>query len=308
MRTRSSYVLFSFALAAGIFGYSRPAAADLKACGGIFVSTDEACEYRPKQECMTQCMDVAVEESCVTEIYNECQNNCTTTASTECESSCTTSCVQSCSTTSTTTQPPSCMDLCLSDCQSADACSGGHGERCGRCAKFNCDKRCEAKCGDEPEPARVTTTTECMPTCTNACSASCTAKVNTQCQLDCQERMYTQCEQKMVQQCETQCKDKGGAIFCDGQFVNAGDAHDCADELKAKVNIDIDIDGALEQAGQAIGTAANSVSKEVDDHVDTKCAVVDVGAGSGSGRWIGAVSLLGLAVWRVRRRSWMRKM
>ena len=303
MLTRSQQLLLSILTAAGILAYGQPASADLKTCGGIFVSVDETCEYQPKQECMTQCMTVAVEESCVTEIYNQCQSSCTTTASTECESSCTTSCVQSCTTNTTATNAPSCMDLCLTDCQSDSACAGaGHAGRCGRCAKFNCEKKCEARCGDAPEPARVKTTTECMPTCTNACAASCTAKVNTQCQLDCQERMYTQCEQKMVQQCETHCRDKGGAIFCDGQFVNASSARDCAGELKAKVDIDIDIDAALEEAGQSIESAANSVSTEVDKHVDSDCAVADPGARTRSGGWLGALTLLGFAAWRVRRR------
>jgi len=135
--------------------------------------------------------------------------------------------------------------------------------------------------------------------------ASCTAKVNTQCQVDCQEKTYTSCEQKMVEHCETQCMDKGGAIFCDGQFVNAADVHDCADELKAKVKIDIDIDAALEEAGEDVGKAASDVSKEVDEHVDVdaKCAVTNVGTGSNGAMWSLLALPAGLAFWRARRRA-----
>lgn len=284
-----------------------PASAELDACGGIFLSSDASCGYKPKEECMTECMTVAVEESCVSEVYNECETSCTTTASTECEASCTTSCVDNCTTTTTTENPPSCIDLCLADCDEdgGGACGGStHQSRCGRCAKHNCNKRCEDKCGDDPEPAKVTTTTECMPTCTNACMASCTAKVNTQCQVDCQERTYTSCEQKMVETCKTECKDKGGAIFCDGQFLNAVDVHDCADELKVKVKIDIDIDAALKAAGKTVDKAASSVSKTVDDNVDTKCAVNHVGSteSRGTGALI-VLPLIGLAFWRSRKRN-----
>jgi hypothetical protein len=304
MITRAQAILFSVVAAIGVWMFdTSPAQAELDACGGIFLSAESACEYRPKKECMTQCMTVAVEESCVAEVYNSCETSCSTTATTECESSCTTSCVNNCTTTSVTQNPPSCMDLCLADCQDGDdsACgSATHRGPCGRCAKFNCNKRCEARCGDEPEPAKVTTVTECSPTCTNACMASCTAKVNTQCQVDCQERTYTQCEQKMVEQCQTQCEDKGGAIFCDGQFVNAADVHDCADEARVKIKIDIDIDAALDD----VGNAASDVGKEVDKHVDvdTKCSVTNAGTGSSTGNALIGLPLVALAVWRVRRR------
>lgn len=308
MLTRAQSVLLSAVAMSGVWSFgSSPAHAELETCGGIFVSGDASCGYRPEEECTTECMTVAVEESCVVEVYNACESSCTTTASADCEASCETTCVDDCTTTTTTTNPPSCMDLCLQDCgDGGGSCeSATHKGACGRCGKFNCQKRCEAKCGDEPEPARVTTVTECMPTCSKACMASCTAKVNTQCQVDCQEKTYTSCEQKMVERCETQCTDKGGAIFCDGQFVNATDVRDCADELEAKVNIDIDIDAALEEAGEDVSKAASDVGKEVDKHVDvdTKCSVTNVGTGSNGAMWSLLALPAGLAFWRTRRRA-----
>jgi MYXO-CTERM domain-containing protein len=285
---------------------SAPAAAELEACGGIFLSGDAGCEYRPKEECMTECKTVAVEQSCVAEVYNECETSCTTTASTECENTCTTSCVDTCTTTSVTTNPPSCIDLCLADCDTdgSGACGGSkHRGACGRCAKHTCAKKCEARCGDSPEPEKVTTVTECMPTCTEACSASCTAKVNTQCQVDCQERSYVQCEQKMVERCETECTQKGGAIFCDGQFVNASNASSCADELLAKIDIevDIDIDVDVEEAGNDAADTAGDVGDSVDEKVSDACAVTRVG-GHGAAGGIVALPLLVLALARSRRR------
>jgi hypothetical protein len=299
MRNRAQSILFSSIAIAGVsmFGPS-PAHAELNACGGIFLTGDAACQYRPTEECMTQCMTVAVEQPCVAQVYNECETTCTSSASVECESSCTSSCVNNCTTTTTTDNAPTCMELCLTDCDDGSddhyCGSAQHKGACGRCEKHNCSKKCEQKCGDAEAPKKITTVTECMPTCTNACSASCTAKANTECQVTCQERTYQECETKMVEQCKTECKQTGGAIFCDGQFVNATNANSCADELRAKVKIDIDIKGSI----SATGAAVSDVGKKIDK----ACTVANVGAGRGDG-WLGVLcSIAGLALCRVYRR------
>jgi MYXO-CTERM domain-containing protein len=300
-------IAFPTLLLASLWLMSPSAAeADLEACGGIFLAGDANCDYRPREECMTECMTVAVETACVTNVYNECQSSCTTTSTTECETNCSTSCVNQCTTTSTTEQGTSCMDLCLSDCEEDDEdqyCgSAKYRNACGRCKKHTCEKRCEQKCGDASEQVKVTTTTECMPTCTNACNASCTDKVNTQCQVDCQERTYTECEQQMVEQCQTTCKDKGGAIFCDGQFVNAANADSCADELYSKLSIEIDIDGAAEDVGDAVEEAAGTVKAEAD----SVCSVSHVGRSSGAFAMFAPLAALALA--RLRRRAQKRSL
>ena len=117
--------------------------AELDACGGIFLSGDAGCEYRPKEECMTECMTVAVESSCVATIYNECSTSCTATASVECEAGCTETCTENCTTTTTTEEPVDCMGLCVADCD--ESCGGGSCDRfqhkgaCGRCCEHNCN-------------------------------------------------------------------------------------------------------------------------------------------------------------------------
>jgi hypothetical protein len=302
MPNRNLSVL-SFVALTGITLFGPAAAhAELNACGGIFLSASSACEYRPKEECMTQCMTTAVEESCVSELYNDCQTSCTATATTDCQSACTTSCNDDCTTTATTDKAPSCMDLCLADCDgtgAGDACgSAAHREPCSRCEKHNCAKRCAEKCGDDPQAAKVTSVTECTPTCSNACSASCTAKVNTQCQVDCQERTYTQCEQKMVEHCDTECKDKGGAIFCDGQFVNASDVNSCADELRAKLNINIDIQASV----TAVGDQTKKTANTVDRKISKACSVADVGSSGGQHPLAALGSLSALGLWLATRR------
>ena len=291
------------ALALAGFALLQPSAAhaDLEACGGIFLSGNAACEYRPKEECMTECQTVAVEHSCVAQVYNECETSCTQTATTECEASCTSTCSNNCTTTATTSTAPTCMDLCLTDCRDDDRNSycgrATHRNACGRCAEHNCEKRCEAKCGDASNQPKVTTVTQCMPTCTNACSASCSAKVNTQCQVDCQEKTYTQCETSMVEQCQTECMQKGGAIFCDGQFVNATNAQTCADELLAKVKIDIDIEGTA----KTVGTTAANAAECVGDNVEKACSVANPGAGTSAP--FALIPLGFVALWRWKRRN-----
>ena len=243
MTTRCQSFLFS-ALSLCVVWMLHPglAHAELDACGGIFLSADAGCEYRPTKECMTECMTVAVEHSCVAEIFNECETSCTATASTECEAGCTETCTDNCTTTTTTEEPVDCMGLCVADCD--ESCGGERCDRyehkgaCGRCCSHNCNRRCEEKCENVPPPASKTVT-ECMPSCTTACSASCTAQANVECQTDCQERTYVQCEQKMVEKCETECKQTGGAIFCDGQFINAENADSCADQLKVSLDTSI---------------------------------------------------------------------
>jgi hypothetical protein len=301
--SRTPWTLLSCLAIAGLSLLGASSAhAELEACGGIFLRGDERCEYRPKEECMTQCQTVAVEQSCVAKVYNECETSCTSTASTSCESSCTSSCVNDCTTTTTTEQPPSCMDLCLSDCEGDDDSACGNSRyrnACGRCTAHNCEKKCEAKCGDAEAQPKITTVTQCMPTCTSACSASCTAKANNTCQVACQEKTYTECEQKMVEQCQTECKDKGGAIFCDGQFVNAGNARSCADELRAKIKINVDIKATAETVGEKIDDTADKVG----DKIDEGCSVGLVGSDRERGAFAGLIPLVAaLAFSRIRRR------
>ena len=270
------------------------AKAELAACGGVFLSGDAKCEYREKEQCMTECKTTTVEKACVAKVYTSCENQCTETATTTCSSSCSQSCTSQCQTEVTSSKPANCMGLCTSDCQK----SCRDGGRRGACCGYTCNDRCEEKCKDAP--AQVTQMTECTNACMSACSGSCTAQVNVECQLNCQELTYTQCETELVETCETKCMDDGGAIFCDGQFVNASNAKSCADEIKAKINIDIDVKATANAAGDALDNAAD----KAEDRADDVCSVSAVGMGS---KGLSSLALLSLSagvltVQRVRRR------
>jgi hypothetical protein len=99
--------------------------------------------------------------------------------------------------------------------------------------------------------------------------------------------------------------DEGGAIFCDGQFVNAKSANSCADEIKARLDIDIDIraeisdvaDDAVDGTKDAFNTTKKK-SKEL-------CSVGLIGDATQAGgsavlMALGAVTLIAR---RLRRRG-----
>lgn len=261
------------------------AAAEFAECGNIFLKADAKCEWREKEQCMTECRTETVEKACTAKVYTSCENQCTASASTSCTAGCSQSCTTSC--TDPGPEPPSCIDLCTADCDKT--CSDGRGRR-NACCMHNCDKRCEKKCEGRDDP--VAKPAECTQTCTNACSGSCTAQANIECQVSCQDSVYTECETETIRTCETKCEKDGGAIFCDGQFVNASSARNCADELKAKLDFDIDI------KAEVSGVVDTAVDGTKDGYNTTKkkskelCSVGLIGANREAG--FGGLAAFGL--------------
>jgi len=96
--------------------------------------------------------------------------------------------------------------------------------------------RCEDHCRDDD------TEQVCDTKCTPVCEDSCTAKASNTCQIDCQTTNFESCQTTTTQTCQTDCHDDGGAIFCDGQFLNVTNLKDCAAELAAQLSIKVDID------------------------------------------------------------------
>jgi hypothetical protein len=76
---------------------------------------------------------------------------------------------------------------------------------------------------------------------------------------------------------------EGGALFCDGQFVNASNTKSCADELNAKLKFDIDID---------VKGSVNGAVDATKDAGEDICSVGAVGGPNSGGT--GAAALLGL--------------
>jgi hypothetical protein len=158
-----------------------------------------------------------------------------------------------------------------------------------------------------------------MTNCTEACSGSCTAQATVDCQLSCQTEVYEECETEMVETCETTCEEKGAAIFCDGQYINASDLEACASELSAEieidldiqaaVDIDVDIDGEGETEGCPEGTddndgdgACDEGNESVGEEIDEACTVSRIHATSLGGGASAFAALAALAFVRSRRR------
>jgi hypothetical protein len=51
-------IRFNFVAMIGLslFSASVASADELEACGGVYLEGDASCEFRPKEECMTECM------------------------------------------------------------------------------------------------------------------------------------------------------------------------------------------------------------------------------------------------------------
>jgi hypothetical protein len=291
---RNQITLSSALLGACVLFSAAPAAhADFEECGSIFVSADAKCEWRKTEQCMTECKTETVETACSAKLYTSCQNECTASASTTCTSGCSQSCTTSCTQQAAQPEPPNCMGLCRSDC--AKTCdNGGHGQR-GACCAHGCNRRCEDKCKDRDDP--IAKPAECTETCMNACSGSCTAQATLECQLNCQTDVYTECETETVKTCETKCKEDGGAIFCDGQFVNATNARSCADELKAKLDFDIDVKASVTAVVDTAVDGTNTTKKKSKE----MCSVGLIGASSDAG--MGGATLLSLCAGAL---TWLR--
>ena len=225
-----THIILSLGAAALLLTLPTVARADLAACGGVYLSVDAACEFVPTETCTTHCEDVAMETDCAARLYTTCEGECTATAEVACVETCTTDCTPVCTTHEADPAPPNAMGLCMSDCQQdcTDDCAGAanKGECRSSCA-HTCGELCEKRCdGDD--------STTCAPRCDVACEGSCTAQASSACQVTCQSKQFTTCKTEQVQVCEKDCKETGGALFCDGQFLAVTDLQACADELFAE--------------------------------------------------------------------------
>ena len=292
---RSLMVVGSVVLSLG----ATTARAELTECGGIYLRSDSKCEYRKQQECMTTCMPETVQTSCVAKVYKGCETSCTVSASTSCTTGCSASCTTDCQTQAATPAPKNCMGLCVSRCQDDCKQGGAHGACCGH----NCSARCEQECKNMPEP--VAQPAQCGTTCTNACSGSCTAQANTECQITCQDQMYTECQTEEVQVCQTTCMDGDGAIFCDGQYVDAEDRPSCASQLKTELKIDVAIKAVTNVAGD-VADATKNTAASTKKKAKGMCSVGLIGGGSelsGLGLVGGVAGALAFGRYRKRRRA-----
>jgi len=282
--------------AALLFGLSLlPTTGHAKAldrCGGVFLSASSSCEFKPIQECMTTCSTTSVAGVCAQKTFSMCNSSCTTSDLKTCTKTHTDACTKECESITTKSSHEVCTSECKDSCTS-DAVSKGHfggdSNKCGRNCEHDCNARCDT-CSTTDQA------TDCTTKCTSIIENECTEEVNRDCVLSCQTDNYTSCETETVNTCNTTCQNKGGALFCDGQFLEASDLQACADQLAAEFSFNIDVTAHAAVNGNGTVTTTNSDGSKST----TKCSFSPPTTGT-SGALFGGLAVLGLALARRRR-------
>jgi MYXO-CTERM domain-containing protein len=289
----------AFTASALLLGLSLlPSTAHAKAldrCGGVFLSASSSCEFKPIQECMTTCAVTSVEQVCAQKTFSMCNASCTLSDVTTCTQTRSDACTKQCETISTKSSHEVCTTECTDNC-TAHAVSkgkfGGDTNRCHNSCLHDCNVRCDT-CSTTDQ------STDCTTKCMSVVQNECTEEVTRDCVLTCQTDNYTTCQTETVNTCNTTCQNKGGALFCDGQFIEASDLQACADQLAAEFSFNIDVNVHVAVNGNGSVTTTN------DDGTKTtaKCSFGPPTGSAGSGMALGALAMLGVAVTRRRRRA-----
>src|SRR3954463_7768368 len=102
MSVRITSALSAFALLSGVLLVPNLAHAKaLDQCGGVYLSANSHCEFKPTQECQTTCTTTSVEQVCAQQTYETCGASCTVSDITSCKKTHSESCSKQCETIST---------------------------------------------------------------------------------------------------------------------------------------------------------------------------------------------------------------
>lgn len=289
MSSRITSALSAIAMLSGVLLV--PQAAHAKAldqCGGVFLTANSHCEFKPIQECETTCTTTSVEQVCAQKTYEICGKSCTVSDIKTCTETRSESCNKQCETITT----KSSRDVCVSDC--SDSCTasavsknhfnGDHG-KCQRSCEHDCNVQCDSSSSTD-------TDTDCETKCLSVVENECKEEVNRECVLSCQTDNYEACETETVNTCNTTCKDKGGALFCDGQFIGASDLRACADQLASEFSFNIDV---------TAHAVASVTDKDDGSKSEVSCAFAPPSSGRGGVVALGALAALGVVLSRRRR-------
>lgn len=284
MQTPAS-ILVGSALLGAVLVVPQTARAGIDACNDINVSAQAECELVTSGGCEAMCTPLALEAACSGRLAVECDGECSASASVECTASCEADCVGRCEL-----DPPAfeCRGECVASCEgSCEASCSSDDSACMAACRGTCGGHCDLECGVTPPSA------DCNVQCEASCSGSCEAEANIDCQVDCQAEGFASCEAELRGGCEVQCTQPEGALFCDGQYVDAGNnLEQCIAAIEAAFDIEVE--------GHASGECNNGVcTGEADGTVS--CAV-DPGANPGGWAlaWFGVI---GSGMWMVGRRS-----
>jgi hypothetical protein len=229
------------------------AAPGKEACDNLELVGSGSCVLEVSGGCTAKCTPVSFDLAC--------NGKCSVTASASCTTQCSVDCNGQCTVNPGTFDcSADCSASCTGDCDAS--CKGSaDGTHCKAQCQGSCDTSCKAKCGGTPPSAT------CQAKCDASCSGSCDVKADVDC--------HVSCEADLKGGCETQCSDPKGALFCDGQYVDAANLDDCLAYL-ASINITVDASGSVKCTNgncNATGQAAVGCSTQ-----PVGSAPLDVGA------------------------------
>lgn len=276
--------LAPYVLAAlGSLAFASTASAEsLSSCGDFFFDATDAsveCEVDVSGGCKTKCEPLAFQVECSAQLQVGCQGGCNVQADVECTTSCEASCTTECNAGNFDCGAY-CEGSCSADCSST--CAGNANEaQCNSSCRANCSATCGAKCEGTPP--------SCETACQASCSGKCEAQINAQCQIDCQAEGYVDCESNLQGGCETACEQPEGALFCNGEWVDASDFDACVAEIESSFNITVTGYADGECSGNTCTAEAGCSAKcaAAPASPDFSIAVVAfglVGAGAAAGR------------------------
>ncbi len=254
-------ILLTLPLGGLLVAPSLASAGTLDACGDIRLEAQAECEL-VAQGCDVQCTPLVVEAACAGSLQVECAGGCDLDAEVECTSSCRGDCEAQCRV------DPGGFDCnvgCEADCDASCSakCDSGDSECFAGC-EANCSAECDASCEVLAPDA------DCVASCEACCSGSCRAEINLDCQLDCQADGFIECSADVQGGCEADCSEAGGALFCDGNYVDAGANLDqCIDAIEGLLDGEVEGSASLQcEGGECRFDSEGALSCSVGDSSD----------------------------------------
>lgn len=271
---------------------SSNAAAGIDACNNIEISGSAKCELVTSGGCVAKCTPVSVQAACSAELYVKCDGECNASASVDCSATCEADCSAKCEVDPGSLQcNASCEARCGGRCDAYCAADANSAECKAKC-KATCGGECDAGCTGTPPEA------SCNAKCEASCSGSCTAEANFSCQVSCQSDGYAECTADVQGGCEAQCEKPDGALFCDGNYVDARDQLEkCMDYLEGVLKIDVE--GYVSAEASCSGNTC-----EAEAEAGISCSAAPARTSPWSLSALGGAALgVGLLVARRRRRA-----
>jgi MYXO-CTERM domain-containing protein len=230
----SPLVVAASAAAAFTFFSARDAHAGIEACNNINVSASAVCKVEAQGGCTAQCTPVKMEVACAAKLEASCTGQCNAAIDASCTGSCQGTCEGQCSANPGSLDcSANCKATCEGNCSGKCSAAGNKAE-CEASCKATCGGSCDAKCEGTPPSAT------CQAKCQASCNGSCQAKANLDCQISCQSKGYASCKTELEGGCKAKCTQPEGALFCDGQYVDAGNnLKNCIDALNAYLKVKV---------------------------------------------------------------------